>query len=213
MRQNGWDRHYASEKSRLTYPDENLVRLLCGFVAGTDPGMMIAVDLGCGSGRHMRLMSDMGVGTVIGLDASLPGLIMAGEAGNPYLAQCVNTSLPLRDASLDLIVAWGSLHYSKRVDFVMMVDEMRRVLKPRGRVFATLRTDRDTQLRRGTHLGDNTWLVDLPDITGSIVTFYSEDEARGAFSSFSSFRLGRAERTTMGSLDSIISHWIIDAAV
>ena len=120
-------------------------------------------------------------------------------------------ALALKSSSLDIAVAWGSLHYAAKEELPVMLEEIRRALKKNGRLFATLRSSAIAFLKRGRHLGNDTWITDLSDIKGSIVSFYAEDEVRKAFSIFSSFSIGLIERTIMGNLDQVLSHWVIDA--
>ena len=55
-----WNKHYTREKSILTYPDENLVRLLKNYLNKKNTSELNAVDIGCGSGRHVSLLKDNG---------------------------------------------------------------------------------------------------------------------------------------------------------
>lgn len=191
------------------YPDENLVRLLSGAIK--DPVTITAIDLGCGSGRHLRLLSDLGIARIIGLDASHGALLLSMKTGHSLLVQGNNMSLPLKNDSADIVVAWGSLHYSDKSGLASMLGEITRVLKQDGRLFATLRSSRDTYLKKGTHLGNDTWVTNLKDISGSIASFYNEEEIRTALSMFSDVAYGLIERTLVGDISSLISHWIISA--
>jgi hypothetical protein len=92
-----------------------------------------------------------------------------------------------------------------------MLDEIKFILKTNGLFFATLRSSRDTHLKRGEHKGNNEWITDLNDISGSSVSFYSEEELQKEFSIFSHFEYGLIERSIIGDINKIISHWIISA--
>ena len=204
-----WDNHYTRRKSGLLYPDENLVRLLNKSIR--DPGRMTAVDLGCGSGRHLKLLSEIGISHIIGLDSSHGALIVSRKTGQPLLVQGDNMQLPLKDGSADIIIAWGSLHYNVKSDLAPMLAEILRILKKDGHLFATLRSSRDTYLKKGTHLGNDTWITDLQDISGSTASFYNESEIRNELSIFKEYSYGLIERTLVGDISSLISHWIIHA--
>jgi ubiquinone/menaquinone biosynthesis C-methylase UbiE len=204
-----WDNHYTRSKSELLYPDENLVRLLNKSVR--DHGAMTAVDLGCGSGRHLRLLSDMGISRIVGLDVSHGALAISRKTGQTLLVQGNTMQLPLKDGTADIIIAWGSLHYNVKSDLAPMLAEIIRTLKKDGHVFATLRSSRDTYLKRGKHLGNDTWITDLEDISGSTASFYSENEIKKELSVFTEYSYGLIERTLVGDISSLISHWIIHA--
>lgn len=209
MEAQSWERHYTRSRSELLYPDENLVRLLNKSIR--DPGTLTALDLGCGSGRHLKLLSEIGVPRIIGLDASHGALVLSGKIGPALLVQGDNRRLPLKDGAADIIVAWGSLHYNVKSDLAPMLAEISRVLKDGGHLFATLRSSRDTYLKRGRHLGNDTWVTDLNDISGSTASFYNESEIRKELCVFSEYEYGLIERTLMGDISSLISHWIIHA--
>lgn len=212
MKPRQWEDHYTSARSELSYPDENLVRLIrkslsrFGELAG-----ITAVDVGCGSGRHLKLLSELGIPRTIGMDASYNALSISRKWRPGLLLQADNMHLPLKDGSADIVIAWGSLHYNVKEDLSPMLQEISRVLKKGGALFATLRSSRDTYLKKGKHLGDDTWVTDLGDIHGSIASFYNEDELRKAFSSFGTFTYGLMERTLVGDMSSLISHWVIEA--
>lgn len=212
MKAQSWDNHYTSVKSELLYPDENLVRLLKKYIphAG-DPSKITAVDLGCGSGRHMKLLAELGLSESVGIDTSFNALVISRKHCPGSLLQGNNKHIPLKDNVADIIIAWGSLHYNNKIDLITMLEEIQRILKNNGCLFATLRSSRDTYLKKGKHLGNDTWITDLHDINGSIASFYTEDELKTAFSIFREFTYGLMERTLMGDMSSMISHWIIQS--
>ena len=74
-----WERHYTRERSVLLHPDENLVRMLAPYTKGRDIGGIRALDLGCGTGRHVNLMIGMGINRPLGLDTSLNALSLCAD--------------------------------------------------------------------------------------------------------------------------------------
>ncbi len=211
MKDASWETHYTAGKSELLYPDENLVRLLKKNTLLSSPAGLTAVDLGCGSGRHLKLLADMGLSMIVGLDASYNALVISRRQCPGPLLQGNNLHLPLKSGSADIVIAWGSLHYNNKYDLIEMLEEILRILKRGGYLFATLRSERDTYLKRGKHLGNDTWITDLNDINGSIAAFYSEEELKVSFSIFNEFTYGLMERTLMGDITALISHWVIEA--
>jgi ubiquinone/menaquinone biosynthesis C-methylase UbiE len=212
MTTQSWQNHYTKKKSELAYPDENLVRMVSVYLRNrgvTKP--VCAVDLGCGSGRHMKLLADFSVDRIIGLDNSFNALSIARNASSCPVIQADNSGIPLKDESADIVIAWGSLHYDHKDRLPGMLKEIHRVLKPEGRLFATLRSSRDTMLKSGRHLGNNVWETDLNDISGALISVFSEDELSGFFPAFSQMKYGLMERTIPGDMNSLVSHWIIQA--
>lgn len=207
-----WNTHYKKDKSVLYYPDENLVRLVSSELKRYDtPSGLRAIDIGCGSGRHISFLKNAGISEVYGSDNSFNALEICMDVDPAHLVNCDNNSLSFRKELFDISVAWGSLHYTTKSGIEPMVAEIKRIMKPGGALFATLRRDNDTYLKTGRHLGNNTWQTGLDDLTGTIVSFYSEDELKIIFSGFSELRYGWMARTIIGDTSKVISHWIISA--
>lgn len=202
-----WDAHYQKEKSLLSYPDENFVRLTASFLKEKDPETLKALDLGSGSGRHVVALKEMGFGRAIGTDYSMEALVLSAQRIIAPFVCAQNTALPFRNDSFDLVVSWGSLHYCHKQYIPIMIEEIMRVLKIGGWHIGTLRSSRDTYLKRGTHLENNVWRTGLEDLEGSVVSFFSEDELKDALSCYREFEYGIMERTTPGDMSRLISHW------
>ncbi len=214
MSEDKWDIHYDRPKSVLIYPDENLVRMLKGYLGGRaveDAEGLRAIDLGCGTGRHLKMLGEAGIRSITGLDRSMNGLRVCKELYDFPLVQGSNTDLPFRDNAFDIAVSWGSLHYSDKDSFNGQVSEIFRVVNKGGCLLGTLRSERDTYLKRGKDLGNGTWITDLKDIESSVVSFYTEEELRYAFDMFSRFGYGLMERTVPGDMNKRISHWYFTA--
>ena len=207
---NQWQVHYTKKKSELHYPDENLVRLLTSYLKDKEPAKISAVDIGCGSGRHLNLLKDFGVNKIIGIDNSPSALSIAANVRCPLVAGD-NRALPLKDKSADIIIAWGSLHYNHKNELPLMINEIIRVLKTGGCLLATLRSSRDTMMRRGRHLENDVWETSLDDIKGATVSFFSENELDACFAPFLKMQYGLIERTLIGNTSSLVSHWVIRA--
>jgi len=211
MNQTPWDKHYTRERSVLMYPDENLVRMIKKHVAVKEAGSLSAVDLGCGTGRHLKMLSEAGIRNITGLDNSFNAVKICKESFSSFMVQGDNRHLPFKDLSFDIAVSWGSLHYCAKDFLPVQMDEIYRVIAGEGCFFGTLRSERDTYLKKGRDLGNGTWITDLSDIENSIVSFYSEDELNLYFKAFSKFEYGLIERTILGDMTKVISHWIFRA--
>lgn len=207
-----WNSHYSKSKSDLSYPDENLVRLIAGKFPNIESRENLKVlDIGCGSGRHLMLLKNFGFKNIYGTDYSLNALSLSKEYFSSSLINCDNKNLPFADNSFDIAIAWGSLHYSDKKDFEIMLGETHRVLKKKGHLFATLRNERDSYLKTGTHLGEGTWRTGLDDLSGTTVSFFREDELKKYFNTFRECSYGWMERTIIGDTSKVISHWVISA--
>jgi len=212
MKKNDWNDHYNKKKSILSYPDENLVRLISNKINRSESiKELAAIDIGCGSGRHIALLKESGIGIVYGSDYSMNALKLCQSLNLKDLINCENGRMAFKDNTFDITVAWGALHYSSKDETLSMINEIRRIMKKGGELFATLRRDNDTYLKTGIDLGNNTWKTGLDDISGTVVSFFNESEINRLFNSFAGVSYGWSERTVIGDTDKIISHWIISA--
>lgn len=212
--QNEWSGFYSRREESLAWPDENLVRMLSSYrnTHGTDA---LCADIGCGQGRHTMLLEQLGFSRHISADYSMEALRSFSRfpaLDNSPRVQCDITSLPLRDESLDICIAWGSLHYARKSDTERMIEECARVLRNGGAFFATLRSWRDTFVTVGKEIEKGTWITSLPSLEGATVSVFDEEEVRNLASLFGGdVAIGLSERTLMNRLDTRISHWVIDA--
>ena len=100
-----------------------------------------ALDLGCGIGRVARYLAPH-CGLLWAVDASPRMLELAGERlaalTNVRYARCVDTRVPdVPDSSVDLAYALLVLQHLEREDAFLLLEELRRVLKPGGRLVVT----------------------------------------------------------------------------
>lgn len=96
------------------------------------------LDAGCGSGSLSAALHDRGA-TVTGLDASAGMVDLAKRRLSPaveFHVADLNDLLPFDDGRFDDVVASLVLHYIE--DWTPALTEMRRVLRPGGRLFASI---------------------------------------------------------------------------
>jgi SAM-dependent methyltransferase len=103
------------------------------------PGAVV-LDLGCGAGTDLLIAAQMTgpSGRVIGVDMT-PGMLDRARAsatemglGNVDLHESLIESLPLEDASVDVVISNGVIDLVADKDAVF--DEIDRVLRPGGRL-------------------------------------------------------------------------------
>ncbi|MFB6271233.1 MAG: class I SAM-dependent methyltransferase [Halobacterium sp.] len=110
----------------------------------------VAVDVGCGNGRHTELLADC-ADHAVGLDASTGLLREASERAtergfDASLVAGDAARLPLRDDATDLAVYVATLHHLRsRSARVASLDEIARVLTPDGAALVSVwSTEHDT---------------------------------------------------------------------
>jgi malonyl-CoA O-methyltransferase len=114
------------------YPHNRLMEIEQDTVLSLLPDVrgLTVLDAGCGSGRYLREMQDLGA-RAIGMDLSLPMLARARET-SARLARADIRALPLEDSSIDLVVC--GLALGDLPDIEPALAEIARVLRPAGRV-------------------------------------------------------------------------------
>ena len=127
------------------------------------------VDLGCGDGRHARLIKEMGAAHVVGVDVNEKMIELAKEksAENPDVTFFVadGRNLPAEDSSTDIVVSNFVVHYFP--DAKEIFGEIGRVLKDEGYFIGTFNI---TDVEEGfEHLHNQPMPIRLGQGEGSIV--------------------------------------------
>lgn len=145
-----WNHLHTLRRHHLNYPAEPVVRFIHNLA---EAGGTKALDVGCGAGRHMRLMADLGI-EPYGVDFSDEALQQAGQHGTVERADMA--ALPYQDGTFDAAVAFGVLYYGTKADTLAALLEIRRVLKDDGHALITLRTPQDWRYQHGEETADRT---------------------------------------------------------
>jgi ubiquinone/menaquinone biosynthesis C-methylase UbiE len=135
-------RYYDLLAWLLTLGREGALRERLVSLAGLSPGDTV-LDVGCGTGTlAIAVKRRVGAaGSVHGIDAS-PAMIArarrkAAKAGAEVAFRtAIAEELPFPDASVDVVLSTLMMHHLPRPARMRCVREMRRVLRPGGRVLA-----------------------------------------------------------------------------
>jgi SAM-dependent methyltransferase len=100
-----------------------------------------ALDLGCGTGRSARFLAEMGY-KVSGVDRNPMTLRTALSLGGPVRYKLAEaSSLPLRDASFNLVFSsWMLTEQSSANEIIAILREAKRVLRPGGALVVVTNT-------------------------------------------------------------------------
>lgn len=137
-----WDRlaePYASTRD----PDGPDAALIDSELALPDDAR--ALDLGCGDGA--RTLANLPAGSV-GVDISRRQCELARERGFRAV-QAEMTSLPFADGIFDAVTAYHAVFHVPRAEHDTVYREAARVLRPGGRLLATVGSGRSESVRRG----------------------------------------------------------------
>lgn len=94
------------------------------------------LDIGTSTGTNLRMLRALGFRHCEGLDASDEAVRWCAEKGYGKVTRGDATALPFPDASFDLVLATDIIEHVD--DDAAALREMRRVLKPDGRVLITV---------------------------------------------------------------------------
>ena len=91
----------------------------------------VVLDLGCGAGYGGGMLKDAGAAMVVGVDISFEAASFAkNEAAGLHVAVSSVTEIPLRDASIDVVVSFEVIEHIHSPE--LLVREARRVLRSEG---------------------------------------------------------------------------------
>jgi SAM-dependent methyltransferase len=210
-----WERLYTHARFRLRYPSESVVRFLAkGFPEEARSSAKV-LDIGLGSGRHVKLLCDLGF-RAFGVDLSTEGLRhcrdwLAGADQNAELYQASMFKLPLPDGSMDATISFGVFYYADAAGMRRAIAEMHRVLRPSGLAFVYTRTDADYRYGKGICLEPHTFRLEIDDTSerGCVMHFLREGDVADMFRAFSEVRFEKTE-TTFADRKAVNSDWLIE---
>ncbi len=113
------------------------------FILDKARGNELTLDIGCGGGRKWL----RNYGQVVGIDVSLSSLKNARQIYNA-VAQSTLEKLPFPDDYFDVVTGIDILGHIENDDKDAVLTELKRVLKPGGRLVAIVEADSDSVLFR-----------------------------------------------------------------
>jgi SAM-dependent methyltransferase len=137
------------------------------------------LEIGCGGGYDTRFLLDAGCHLTC-LDLSWNALQQVAQVSRS--AQLVNAALPdplpFRSATFALVIAGLSLHYFPRRDTLTIIEEIGRVLQPRGTLIFRVNSTEDVAhgAGRGEEIEPNLYYHE-----GRYKRFFTEEMCRELF--------------------------------
>jgi SAM-dependent methyltransferase len=135
-----WDEIFKRQGRVFREPHEDIpgiVQLL------REHGASAVLDLGCGTGRHVLYLARSGF-SVFGLDNSPEGIRLARQwleeegLDADLQLQSMTERLPYEDRTFDAVISVQVIHHADIATIRDIVQEITRVLKPGGFLFATV---------------------------------------------------------------------------
>ncbi len=167
----------------LLYPDDRVVALLSrAYPAGGTPEQQ-ALDIGFGSGRHLRLLLDYGF-TTHGIELIDNAVRAASErfGSERNLGRLLTADVadaPFETNSMETLIAWGVLFLRRREEIDRDLRATARLLRPGGSLIVNFRTPDNWFAQLGRRIGGDS--INLDDragpYSGATYTFMSRDQA------------------------------------
>jgi 2-polyprenyl-3-methyl-5-hydroxy-6-metoxy-1,4-benzoquinol methylase len=169
-------------KSPVLYPDERLTAFLKAYASNNSETQKKAIDIGFGSGRHLKLLNDLGFDTY-GIDV----LEEAKELVQKNFTEFPTDKIIIGDFNeieilekFDVIVLWGSIFlvpFSKISDSLLKI---KKILAKDGRIFLNFRTNSNWFFGLGKEIEKNTFLLDerANEYNGFLYAFVNEAELK-----------------------------------
>lgn len=170
-------------KNVMLYPNDKVVAFLGrNFRNFDDNRNKKALDIGFGSGRHLKLLLDYGFQTY-GIDYSEASKEVAVNllGDSKQLKQLEVTSIEkiqYSESYFDVIVSYGVAFLREEIDIENDLRIMNRLLAPTGKMIINFRTVEDSLFRCGKKISDKTYIIDdtFPSYSGMLYTFFDIDE-------------------------------------
>lgn len=174
----------AIKKNQMLYPNEKIVAFLArNYSQLEENSTKRALDIGFGSGRHLKLLMDYQF-NAYGIDYSKESMEecqrILGE--NPLLKDLKLESIEDNDFEaeyFDAVIMYGVAFLRQYEEMLSDLQNICKVLKKGGKMIINFRTKEDGLFGKGEKIGGNSYLLDdsYPDYKGMLYTFLSQDEA------------------------------------
>ena len=167
-------------RSPVLYPDERLVAFLKRYLASNSQFGKKALDIGFGSGRHLKLLSELGFDTY-GIDVLDEAKELVKINFNEFpldkiiISDYTNTYF---DENFDVIILWGSIFLTPFSQIVDNLIRVKNILNNGGRVFLNFRSDENWFKGLGKEVEYKTYLLDerANEYKGFLYSFVSKED-------------------------------------
>jgi SAM-dependent methyltransferase len=223
-----WDECWTHVESQPWFPDEQVVRFLARYVSRkvgfgvdevryADDRRPVGLDLGCGKGRHVVLMSDLNIASY-GMDVSDVAIKFASDwmqslGRKADLRTASMTDLPYENEQFDFVICHGVFDHALYDIRKEAIKEVKRVLRDGGRFFLSLISERDSAFGHGSSIEKMTWLVEEGFERDIPQAFFNQERIREEFNSFEIESEVLCECNTLGgrSLIGTDKHYRLDS--
>lgn len=173
--------NYLSKNPK--YPDDRVVALLMRFLSHrkSKTGKLRGIDIGCGVGRHTKLLDDLGF-EAWGLDYAdnLSSIVLQYFPNlNPdRLIQADYRSINL-SVKFSVAIAWGTVFCCKKSEIIVNLRKIFNLLEDEGELIVNFRTPENWFYGMGHCIEDDSFLLseEAENYSGLLYSFLSDAEA------------------------------------
>lgn len=183
----GWDAVFEGGHFDLLFPDPPAEEILKKFFSS---GLSSCLDLGCGTGRHVPLLSHY-FAFIVPFDISVNALLKGKEIfqmGNSVRGDMEN--LPFKAETFNCVFAWRVLHLGLWSKIEKTFQEIYRVLCPHGYFIGSVRntanalyfllSDNEKPVEKNSYM-----VSSIKELEGTIYHFFNDEELEFLLKPFS----------------------------
>ena len=204
-----WNELFSRPGFAPRYPSEAVIRWCFRSFPRSTASQTRLLDMGCGTGRHAQFFAREGYQTTA-VDFSpvaIKQLFATAEQNRLNIDGhvAVANNLPFSDNTFDGVLAFGILYYLPPEAMRKAISELNRVLKPGGRAFIMIKSNRDSRATFAErmngcqyHLISTGEEITWPSEIGMTLTLLDRRNVRSYFSCFERISIDRSTVTHLG---------------
>jgi len=179
MKQTKWDSIYKRGEFTFLTPHPEVVKYINQLKKNREINIL---DLGCGAGRHLLYISENSY-IPLGIDFSTEALRISKERLNKANLHALllggdMTLLPLRSNSFDVVICINTIYHNTRAKIKHTISEIKRILKPGGKLLVTFISKRSWKYGLGTKIDKDTFIQNEGTEKGVIHYYASKDDIK-----------------------------------
>lgn len=191
MKTEGWEKIYQKEGEIFSEPTPKIQEACKVFKKKRYSKVL---DLACGTGRHSVYLAQQGF-FVYATDISKTGIEILKENAKAKNLKNIRykvhdmTKIPYKDEFFDAIICVFAMGHGLLCDAKNTIDEMFRVLKPKGTVITEFISVNDKTYGKGKEIEENTFLGSMKREEDIPHHYFTEKEIKKLFSKFSEIKI------------------------
>ena len=185
-----WEYHYSENLKYVPkWPDNFAIKFFGRLAKKYKLKNKKTLDLGCGGGKDLILIEKMGM-KGYGIDISENAIKFAKQ----YIKEWnIYVEIKFYDGKkitypneyFDFVISLGVLDHMKFSDSLLLIDEVYRVLKPKGFLCVSLHSIRDSNYQIGKEIVKNSFIIEKGKFElGLTQHYYDEKEIKKLLENF-----------------------------